>query len=82
HYTQIGGGGTPLASSLWVTGHRLLARRANRRVLIANTDGGASDPYWMDPTIQYLERRGVEVVLIGIADDSVQQYTQKHAVVW
>jgi cobalamin biosynthesis protein CobT len=82
HYTALGGGGTPLAASLWVTGHRLLAQRAPRKVLIANTDGGAGDAEQMEPTIKYLEARGVEVVLIGIMCDAVRMYHDKHAVVY
>lgn len=68
------GSQTPLAASMFVMGSRLMARPADRRVLLVNTDGGASDRRYMRGTIKYLEARGVEVVLIGIYSDSVADY--------
>jgi cobalamin biosynthesis protein CobT len=74
-------GGTPLGQSILIASKDLLARPEKRKVLMCFTDGGPDDPVLASDACVEAERAGIQLVLIGILNDSVKHLHDRYAVV-
>lgn len=75
-------GGTLLGSSMLRCYQEFRpARYGRRRLLITLTDGDTFDSETMPTVIQVGRKLGIELVMIGIQEDSVKEYTDDYKVV-
>lgn len=74
NYGNLDLGCTPTGEAMAAVAELLEDVPQKRRILLVMTDGQADDPALCQGVIAVLERRGVEVVAIGIKDDSVRKW--------
>ena len=76
-------GGTPMLPAMAQCVKELMSRREKRRLLMVFTDGVPNEtPQAHQNLSMWAERRGIQVVYIGIMCDAVTHLHFRHAVVW
>jgi cobalamin biosynthesis protein CobT len=68
-FAQIPRGGTPLAGALWYAAADLLARDAQRRLVLVLTDGRPDDRQGAQRILGLCQGAGIETIGVGIAID-------------
>jgi nitric oxide reductase activation protein len=68
-FAQIPRGGTPLAGALWYAAADLLARDAQRRLVLVLTDGRPDDRKGAQRILGLCQDAGIETIGVGIAID-------------
>jgi len=68
-FAQIPRGGTPLAGALWYAAADLLARDAQRRLVLVLTDGRPDDRPGAQRILALCQDAGIETIGVGIAID-------------
>jgi Mg-chelatase subunit ChlD len=68
-FAQIPRGGTPLAGALWYAAADLLARDAQRRLVLVLTDGRPDDRRGAQRILGLCQDAGIETIGVGIAID-------------
>lgn len=69
-----GSGGTRLGHALWWAWSELCLRRETRKICIAFSDGDTGDGPVTQAAIKRMREAGIEVIGIGIQDNSIKQY--------
>lgn len=69
-----GSGGTRLGHALWWAWGELCLRRETRKICIAFSDGDTGDGPVTQAAIKRMRESGIEVIGIGIQDNSIKQY--------
>ncbi|AXK43725.1 VWA domain-containing protein [Erythrobacter aureus] len=80
-YRDLDMGCTPTGEAMAAVASILEQSAAHRRVLLVLTDGDADDRELAQGVVPLLNRRGIEVVAIGIQSDSVQTWCQNSHVI-
>ncbi len=80
-YLDLDMGCTPTGEAMAAVANILDASTAQRRVLLVLTDGDADDRELAECVVPLLNRRGIEVVAIGIQSDSVYTWCQNSHVI-
>lgn len=73
-YGRLGLGCTPTGEAMAALGTRMDYDIHDRRILLVLTDGDADNMPLCKATAEILQRRGIEVVAIGIRQDSVEHW--------
>lgn len=69
-----GSGGTRLGHALWWAWGELCLRRETRKICVAFSDGDTGDGPVTQAAIKRMRESGIEVIGIGIQDNSIKQY--------
>ena len=69
-FAQLPRRGTPLAGALWYAAADLLARDANRRLVLVLTDGRPDDHPGAQRIFALCQDAGIETIGVGIAIDT------------
>lgn len=73
-FNITGSGGTRLGHALWWAWSELCLRHETRKICIAFTDGDTGDGPVTQAAIKRMRESGIEVIGIGIQDNSIKQY--------
>ncbi len=73
-FNITGSGGTRLGHALWWAWGELSLRRETRKICIAFSDGDTGDGPVTQAAIKRMREAGIEVIGIGIQDNSIKQY--------
>ena len=73
-FNITGSGGTRLGHALWWAWGELCLRRETRKICIAFSDGDTGDGPVTQAAIKRMREAGIEVIGIGIQDNSIKQY--------
>jgi hypothetical protein len=81
NYSNLPCNCTPTGEAMAAVAELLEDVTQKRRILLVMTDGDADNPKLCEAVIDLLERRGVEVVAIGINHDSVRKWCRNSHVI-
>lgn len=73
-FNITGSGGTRLGHALWWAWGELSLRRETRKICIAFSDGDTGDGPVTQAAIKRMREAGIEVIGIGIQDNSIRHY--------
>lgn len=79
--TTLSHADTPLTDALYLTYPRLEKRHADRKIIILVTDGQPNSQDTARQAIRTMQKKGIEVVAVGIGDDYIGRWCDRSVVV-